>query len=139
MHAKAGAMIAVIALLSACVSSGSGSGGSGAAAATSPRPIIRKPVTRPARNPQLQVIPGLEGVIGANEGQLTRTFGAARLNVWEGDARKLQFQGSACVLDIYLYPTTNSREPIATYIDARRASDGKDVDRISCIRALRRR
>lgn len=84
------------------------------------------------------MMPGLENVIGATENQLVRQFGAARLNVWEGDARKLQFTGQSCVLDIYLYPTSRSREPIATYVDARRASDGKDVDRASCVNALKR-
>ena len=44
-----------------------------------------------------------------------------------------------CLLDIYLYPTTHSREPLATYVDARRASDGKDVDRAACVAALRGR
>ena len=43
-----------------------------------------------------------------------------------------------CVLDVYLYPSAQGREPQATYIDARRASDGKDVDRPDCIRALKK-
>jgi hypothetical protein len=81
--------------------------------------------------------PGLEGVIGATAAQLTRQFGKARLDVWEGDARKLQFSGTACILDIYLYPTTRSREPIATYVDARRGSDALTVDRAACVKALR--
>jgi len=84
------------------------------------------------------MIPGLEGVIGADAADLTRQFGPARLDVWEGDARKLQFSGQACILDIYLYPTSRSREPLATFVDARRASDGRDVDRVACARALKR-
>jgi hypothetical protein len=43
------------------------------------------------------------------------------------------------VLDIYLYPPGKGAEPLATYADARRASDGQDVDRASCIAALRGR
>ena len=70
---------------------------------------------------------------------LTRQFGTPRLDVWEGDARKLQFSGTACILDIYLYPSARGREPQATYVDARRASDGMDVDRADCVSALRRR
>lgn len=81
--------------------------------------------------------PGLEGVIGATAAQLVRQFGEARLDVWEGDARKLQFSGTACVLDIYLYPTSQSREPIAAYVDARRGSDAMPVDRAACVKAMK--
>ncbi|WP_420834960.1 hypothetical protein [Pelagerythrobacter marensis] len=84
-------------------------------------------------------LPGLEGVIGADADALQRTFGTARLDVWEGDARKLQFSGEACVLDVYLYPLRPGAEPTATYVDTRRSSDGFDVDRAACVAALRRR
>ncbi|WP_370190188.1 hypothetical protein [Qipengyuania sp.] len=83
-------------------------------------------------------IPGLESVIGRNETALANLFGPPRLTVKEGDARKLQFTGEACVLDVYLYPLTPGGEPSATYVDARRASDGLDVDRAACVKALRR-
>ena len=88
---------------------------------------------------QLLAMPGLEGVIGADQSELARQFGPARLDVWEGDARKLQFTGAACVLDVYLYPAARASEPRATYVDARRPSDGQDVDRASCVAALRQR
>ena len=84
-------------------------------------------------------LPGVDGVIGANAADLQRLFGTARLDVFEGDARKLQFSGEPCVLDVYLYPMREGGEPAATYVDARRASDGLDVDRASCIAALRQR
>lgn len=83
-------------------------------------------------------LPGLENVIGKNETALANMFGAPRLTVKEGDARKLQFTGEACVLDIYLYPLQPRAEPSATHVDARRASDGQDVDRAACVAALRR-
>ncbi|KHK89722.1 hypothetical protein LK12_21095 [Novosphingobium malaysiense] len=102
-------------------------------------PTVRQPTRTVPREPQFQSIPGLEGVIGATQKQLVREFGDPRLDVWEGDARKLQFTGTPCVLDIYLYPTSRSREPLATYVDARRASDGQDVDRAACVAALRQR
>ena len=102
-------------------------------------PTVRQPVQQHAPAPHALAAPGLEGVIGASRAELTRQFGAARLEVWEGDARKLQFTGAACVLDVYLYPGAPGREPQATYVDARRASDGKDVDRATCITALRQR
>ena len=137
------AILALAPLLSAC---GGGGGkvqsASAAAPASSPPSRVlkyRQPVRQPAPPPpQVQRLTGLEGVIGATRGELTRQFGAARLDVWEGDARKLQFAGDACVLDVYLYPGAQGREPQATYIDARRASDGKDVDRPACIQALKK-
>lgn len=96
---------------------------------------------RPARKPPVsatpQIVPGVEGVIGNDTAGLIRQFGKPRLEVIEGDARKLQFSGTACVLDAYLYPPAAGREPLATYIDARRPSDGQDVDRAACIAALR--
>lgn len=99
---------------------------------------VRQPTTSPYR-PQIQNLPGLEGVIGATPAQLSRQFGHPRLDVWEGDARKLQFTGSPCILDVYLYPSAPGREPQATYVDARRSTDGQDVDRAACVSALRRR
>ncbi len=80
--------------------------------------------------------PGLEGVVGTTQAQIVGQFGQPRLDVWEGDARKLQFTGTACILDIYLYPFSRSRDPLATYVEARR-SDGRDVDKAACVRALR--
>ncbi|MEW9854867.1 hypothetical protein [Novosphingobium sp. M1R2S20] len=127
----------LVPLLAACASTGGTS--------STPRPgkvagqPVRAPVRAAPREPSFQSIPGLEGVIGATEGQIVRQFGSPRLNVWEGDARKLQFTGTACVLDVYLYPTRQSREPVASFVDARRASDGQDVDRAACVAALKRR
>ena len=83
--------------------------------------------------------PGLVGIIRANETTLANIFGPPRLSVVEGDARKLQFTGAACVLDVYLYPLREGGEPVATWIQARRSSDGRAVDRLACIQALRNR
>lgn len=102
------------------------------------RPGVRQPVRRAPPPAHVLALPGLEGVIGATPGDLARQFGTPRLDVWEGDARKVQYSGAACVLDIYLYPAAPGREPQATYVDARRGSDGQDVDRAACIAALRR-
>ncbi|MBS0483379.1 MAG: hypothetical protein JSR96_14790 [Proteobacteria bacterium] len=131
--------VGLIPLLAAC-----GGGGTAAvhSAATRPPPTrtaVRAPVHRPPGPAQVQMLPGLEGVIGATSADLARRFGPARLDVIEGDAHKLQFSGSACVLDVYLYPSAQGREPQATYVDARRASDGKDVDRAACVTALQRK
>ncbi|AKQ41058.2 hypothetical protein CP97_01880 [Aurantiacibacter atlanticus] len=79
---------------------------------------------------------GYSGVIREDAGTLQRRFGQPRLNVVEGDMRKLQFAGEACVLDIFLYPLSPGATPVATWIEARRGSDGAAVDRQACIRAL---
>ncbi|MED5546893.1 MAG: hypothetical protein VYD90_16775 [Pseudomonadota bacterium] len=124
--------------LAGCVSS-SGTGG-GSRTSAPPRATSIRPATPSgARDPRFLNIPGLEGVIGVTERELVRQFGQPRLEVWEGDARKLQFTGRACLLDVYLYPTSNSKAPVATYVDARRQSDGQDVDRAACVAALRQR
>jgi hypothetical protein len=107
-----------------------------------PRPQAQVPPSNPAPPtagfiaPQVMRMPGLENVIGTSAAQLERRFGQPRLDVIEGDARKLQFSGEPCVLDVYLYPMQPGGPPVATHVEARRASDGREVDRASCARAL---
>lgn len=102
-------------------------------------PVKYEVVPRPRPEPQVMHLPGLESVIGAGSAALLRQFGQPRLDVREGDVRKLQFSGGACVLDIYLYPPKDGGDPVATHVDARRGSDGQDVDRAACAEALRKR
>ena len=107
-----------------------------------PRPVpptrpVAPPVTE-ARAPAIQRLPGLEEVIEHDATSLARRFGEPRLEVREGDMRKLQFAGEACVLDVFLYPLHEGQEPVATHVEARRASDGQEVDRAACAAALRR-
>lgn len=130
--------LGLLPLLSACGASGGG-GVQSASAAAQPSYTVRKPLSTPVRPAEVHMMPGLEGVIGATSAELVRQFGQARLDVWEGDARKLQFSGSPCILDVYLYPRTRDGEPQATYVEARRSSDGQDVDRAACVAALRKR
>lgn len=78
-------------------------------------------------------------MIREDAADIARQFGTPRLDVREGDMRKLQFVSSACVLDIYLYPLRPGGEPVATWLQARRASDGAEVDRLACMQALRER
>lgn len=116
-----------------------------------PPPVVRAPTAQPIpptlpapplitgfRAPQVQQAPGLEGVIRQDAAALVRQFGDPRLDVREGDMRKLQFTGQPCVLDVYLYPLAPNAEPVATHVESRRASDGQDVDRAACVAALRR-
>jgi hypothetical protein len=81
---------------------------------------------------------GLESVLGRGVRALTALFGTPDLDVREGGARKLQFGGPVCVLDVYLYPPRGGGDPIATHVDAR-LPDGRDMDRSSCVSALSRR
>ncbi|QPQ54868.1 hypothetical protein IC614_11195 [Allosphingosinicella flava] len=78
---------------------------------------------------------GLGTVIGRTAETLERAFGRPDLDVREGNARKLQFSSSLCVLDTYLYPPGGRGEPVVTHVDARRP-DGSDFDRASCVAAL---
>lgn len=88
--------------------------------------------------PTIMRVPGLEAVIGADARRLAQLFGTPALTVREGDALKLQYAGRACVLEIFLYPLRPGGEPSATHVEARRASDGQDVDRAACVAALRK-
>lgn len=132
--------LALIPFVAAC--STTGSKAPSRPATTKPskpgRAPVRQPVKAPPPKAEVHMVPGLEGVIGATAAELTRRFGPPRLDVHEGDARKLQFTGTPCILDVYLYPSSQGREPQATYVDARRASDGKDVDRAACVAGLRK-
>lgn len=97
---------------------------------TPARPVV------PARSTTLSA-KGLEAVMGKSARDLERLFGQPRLDVREFDARKLQFVGSACVLDAFLYPEGSGGDQVVTYIDARR-SDGQSVDRAACVDALKK-
>ena len=94
-----------------------------------------RPAAAPAPSAPALTGQGLSQVIGQNAAGLERAFGKAELDIREGDARKLQFTGAACVLDAYLYPPRGRAEPVVTYFDAR-LPDGNDIDRASCVAAL---
>jgi hypothetical protein len=138
MTARLALSLTLLPLLAACASTADPAARGPAAAARPATVPVRTPVRRAPPPLQVQTLPGTEGVIGATRADLLRQFGAARLDVWEGDARKLQFAGQACVLDVFLYPKNAGAEPQASYVDARRPSDGRDVDRAACIAALRK-
>jgi hypothetical protein len=103
-----------------------------------PPAIPKRPPPQPFRVPQVEQDAALSSVIEKDAAALTREFGSPRLDVHEGDMRKLQFAGPACVLDVFLYPLRPGAEPVATSVDARRESDGRDVDSAACVAALSR-
>ena len=82
---------------------------------------------------------GLNGVIGAQARALTARFGRPRIDLVEGDARKLQFMGQTCVLDVFLYPLEAGREPVATHVESRLRTNGGQIDHARCIAEVERR
>ena len=102
----------------------------GCASTPAARPAAQQAVGAPRFNAA-----GLDGVMGRNARALESLFGRPELDIREGEARKLQFTGPACVLDTYLYPRAAGADPIVTYVDAR-LPDGGDIDRASCVAAL---
>lgn len=104
------------------------------------RPIASTPPTPDARfrTPQIQRGSDLDSVIGKGAASLARRFGTARIDLSEGEARKLQFISANCVLDIFLYPLERSTAPVATHVEARRRVGGGDTDRARCIAEIER-
>ena len=133
-----------LALVAAITVSGCSTGVAKLPSVNAPPPAARAPAPVSSSAPgafreaPVQNAAGLEGVIGARAAALTRRFGQARIDLTEGDARKLQFMGASCVLDIFLYPRKAGARPVATHVEARNRSDGADTDRAQCIREVER-
>lgn len=102
---------------------------------TAPQGAGRAPQAIAPPPPMSKALTGLDGVIGRNARALTQMFGAATHDVFEADARRLQFAGTACILDAYLYPPAAGKEAVVTYIDAR-TPEGRPAERASCVSAL---
>ncbi len=88
--------------------------------------------------PSVKVATGLDRVMGKDARTLVSLFGPAVQDVREATSRKLQFAGSVCILDAYLYPPSPGKEPVVTYLSAR-VPDGRDADKTSCVSALSRK
>jgi hypothetical protein len=114
-------------------------------AACASTPATRRPVVAGSpgsaiiRLPEVMAATGLESVIGAPAGAITRRLGEPQLDWLDGDVRKLQFAGKACVMDIYLYPLQPGAEPVATHVEARLREGGAAVDRGQCLSEIARR
>ena len=96
-----------------------------------PTPVTAAPpptVVRPVQNNSL---------IGQSASAVGRLFGKPRLDVTEGAARKLQFEGAACIVDIYFYAPRAGAEAVASHVDAR-TPDGRSAEVNSCVETLRR-
>jgi hypothetical protein len=100
------------------------------AAACAPRPqAVSVPVVTPQPPPRPQ-----SSMFGLSAQELVGHFGKPALQIREGSSVKLQFRGSRCVLDAYLYPARDGQLRV-TYIDTRGPS-GADMDQAACILAL---
>ena len=100
--------------------------------------------TTPPQQPQPQPTPvaptpQVRGdLLGLTAGELVQRLGSPALQIREGRSLKLQFRGSGCILDAYLYPPASGQGvERVTHVDARLRS-GADVDQRSCIAALQR-
>ena len=131
--------IALAALTASACAGGSGAAPTRTASTTARPPIVTPPSNEPFRTPEVMRGRGLDGVIGARASSLTARFGTARIDLIEGDARKLQFASDRCVLDIFLYPLQAGVEPVATHVDARLRSGAGETDRADCIAEIERR
>lgn len=115
--------------------------GACAASIPPPRPATATPATAQTvgfRAPSMTNTQGIESILGLKASALTGRFGDARIDLAEGDARKLQFTSDACVLDVYLYPMEANGEPVATHVAARERQGGAAVDRAGCIGEIER-
>lgn len=111
-----------------------------AGAPAAKRPVVAgTPGSAIVRLPEVMQAAGLESVIGAGAASLTRRLGEPRLDWVDGDVRKLQFAGQACVMDVYLYPMQPGAEPVATHVEARLREGGAAVDRGQCLSEIARR
>lgn len=85
----------------------------------------------PARPPS-----AFDRLVNLPADSLMQIFGPPTQDAQEGPARRLQFAGSACILDVYLYPPADGAEPRVAYASAR-VADGREADRNLCITLLR--
>lgn len=131
---KTAALIALALLLGGCSAGASGSYIRTAPSASS----ATTTQSGGFRPPQVMRGSGLDSVIGRGAGALTSRFGEARIDLVEGDARKLQFASQTCVLDVFLYPVEAGNAPVATHVEARLRDGGAATDRASCIAEVER-
>ena len=100
-------------------------------------PDVQRP--QPPAPPQapraIPVAPPQRGdLAGLTAAELVQRFGNPALQIREGQSLKLQFRGTACIIDAYLYPTQSGAR--VTHVDARRHS-GAEMDQRACIAAFR--
>ena len=86
----------------------------------------------PVQQPQEET----SSVVGLTPQELVGRFGRPALQIREGSSLKLQFRGTRCVMDAYLYPSGGSGSLKVTHVDTRLPSGG-DIDQAACVFSLR--
>jgi hypothetical protein len=92
-------------------------------------PTIRSAAPPAVLNPDP---PGLVQILRKPESTITALLGKPSMARTEGPARQLQFVRPPCVFDVFLYPTPDSAQPIASTAVAR-APDGTAMDAGRCL------
>jgi hypothetical protein len=106
-------------------------------AACAPRPAATPaPVTPAVPAPAATDQHDHRTLNGMTANELIQHFGRPRLQIQEGEGTKLQFAGTSCVLDFYLYPVPGGA-PRVSHIDARNLQGG-DVSAQSCVYEIER-
>ena len=106
-----------------------------AGCATAPEPTQPQ---LPQRVP-LTPSPQLRGeLIGMTASELVQRLGTPALQIREGRSLKLQFRGSRCILDAYLYAPLDASGPErVAHVDARMPS-GVETDPRICVAGMSR-
>ena len=73
-------------------------------------------------------------LIGLTANDLVSRFGKPALQIREGNSFKIQYRGSRCVLDAFLYPSGGAQHRV-THVEARTTA-GVDTHQSDCIRSL---
>jgi hypothetical protein len=96
--------------------------------------VATEPVT-PSAPSSSPAQPRESGVlIGLTGNELVSRFGNPALQVREGNSFKIQFRGSLCVLDAFLYPAAGAQYRV-THVETRSRA-GTATNQADCIRAL---
>ena len=73
-------------------------------------------------------------LIGLTANDLVTRLGKPALQIREGNSFKIQYRGSRCVLDAFLYPSSGAQHRV-THVEARTPA-GIDTHQADCIRSL---
>ncbi|QDP19372.1 hypothetical protein [Sphingomonas xanthus] len=104
-----------------------------AACASSPTTQTPGPVTSA---PLLSSSHEHRTLAGMTAVELAQHFGSPRLTIREGVATKLQYSGSNCVLDAYLYPPESGQGvPRVIHVDTR-THQGTEINPQQCFAAI---
>ncbi len=106
-----------------------------AGCATAPEP----PQTQLPQRVPVTPSPQLRGeLIGMTASELIQRLGTPALQIREGRSLKLQFRGSRCILDAYLYAPLDASGPErVAHVDARMPS-GVETDPRICVAGMSR-